>query len=206
MFKKVKNIETAFQSIRWMAIVAMVLSFAYAIFTNIQYHKQLKKDQSTLYILAAGKALEAFASDINDDIPVEARDHITVFHQAFFTLSPDERKITKNITKALYLSDESAKRMYDNLKEKGYYADVISSNISQEVGIDSIHLETNSYPFYFRCYAQQKIIRSTSTVTRSLITEGYLRRVSRSDNNPHGFLISRWNILENNDIKVEAKD
>src|SRR5260221_51198 len=134
---------------------------------------------------------------------VEARDHIAVFHEDFFTLSPDEKKITKNVTKALYLSDESAKRMYENLKEKGYYADVISSNINQEITIDSIRLETNSIPFFFRCYAKQKIIRSTSKVTRSLITEGYLRNISRSDNNPHGFLIERWNIIENNDIKVE---
>lgn len=205
MLNKVRNIETAFQSIRGIAILAMILAFGYAIFTNIQYHRNLEKSQSTVYILAAGKALEAFASNANDDIPVEARDHITVFHEDFFTLSPDERKITKNITKALYLSDGSAKRMYEDLKEKGYYADVISGNISQEISVDSIHLEMSSYPFYFRCYAEQRIIRTTSIVTRNLVTEGFLRRVSRSDNNPHGFLIERWNIVENPDVKIETK-
>jgi conjugative transposon TraK protein len=203
MFRKIKNVETAFQTIRAIAVLTVVLSFGYAVFVNIQYQRRLADIQSKVYILAAGKALEAFASDRKEDIPVEARDHIAVFHEDFFTLSPDEKKITTNVTKALYLSDESAKRMYENLKEKGYYADVISSNINQEIIIDSIRLETNSIPFFFRCYAKQKIIRSTSKVTRSLITEGYLRSVSRSDNNPHGFLIERWNIIENSDIKVE---
>ncbi|SRR5258708_9563327 len=203
MFRKIKNVETAFQTIRAIAVLTVVLSFGYAVFVNIQYQRRLTDIQSKVYILAAGKALEAFASDRKEDMPVEARDHIAVFHEDFFTLSPDEKKITKNVTKALYLSDESAKRMYENLKEKGYYADVISSNINQEITIDSIRLETNSIPFFFRCYAKQKIIRSTSKVTRSLITEGYLRNISRSDNNPHGFLIERWNIIENNDIKVE---
>ncbi|MDP3180258.1 MAG: conjugative transposon protein TraK, partial [Bacteroidota bacterium] len=40
---------------------------------------------------------------------------------------------------------------------------------------------------------------------RSLITEGALRNVSRSDNNPHGFLIERWNTIENRDIKTENR-
>ena len=205
MFKKVKNIETAFQTIRGLAVISMLLSFGYAVFVNIQYQRRLSDIQSKVYILAAGKALEAFASDKKEDIPVEARDHISVFHKDFFTLSPNEKKITENITKALYLSDESVKRMYFNLKEKGYYADVISSNISQEITVDSIHLDTNNYPFPFRCYATQMIVRSTSVVTRDLITEGYLRNDSRSDNNPHGFIIERWNIVQNNDIKVETK-
>lgn len=205
MFKKVKNIETAFQTIRWIAALAILLSFAFAVFTNIQYHRKLSEIQSKVYILAAGKALEAFASDRKEDIPVEARDHISSFHKDFFTLAPDEKVIISNITKALYLSDESAKRLYENLKEKGYYADVISSNISQEIHIDSIQLRTNVYPFYFRCYAEQKIIRTTSVVTRGLVTEGYLRNVIRSDNNPHGFLIERWSILENPDLKIETK-
>jgi len=50
-----------------------------------------------------------------------------------------------------------------------------------------------------------KIIRSTSIVTRDLLTEGWLRNINRSDNNPHGFLIERWNILENKDNKVEKR-
>ena len=34
------------------------------------------------------------------------------------------------------------------------------------------------------------------------ITEGFLRNVARSDNNPHGFLIERWRVLENKDLKT----
>ena len=57
-------------------------------------------------------------------------------------------------------------------------------------------------PYYFKCYATQRITRTTSVVLRNLITEGYLRNVSRSDNNPHGFLIERWLTIENKDIKT----
>jgi len=55
-------------------------------------------------------------------------------------------------------------------------------------------------PFGFKCYATQVLVRSTSTVSRSLVTKGYLRNVSRSDNNPHGFLIQRWQTVLNQDL------
>ena len=158
--------------------------------------------QSKVYILANGKALEAYASDRKDNIPVEARDHVKNFHQYFFTLDPDDKVIQTNIAKALYLADGSAKREYDNLKENGYYANVIAGNISQQIKVDSITVDINEYPYHFRCYATQNIIRTTTTVTRNLITDGYLRNVSRSDNNPHGFLIERWTTIENKDLKT----
>ena len=112
-------------------------------------------------------------------------------------MDPDDKVIVANIGKALYLADGSAKTQYDNLKESGYYASLISGNISQEIAVDSIRLDMDQYPFYFRCFGTQKLIRSSSTTYRNLVTEGYLRNVSRSDNNAHGFLIERWRTLEN---------
>jgi conjugative transposon TraK protein len=99
-------------------------------------------------------------------------------------------------------SGSSAKRAYDNLKEAGFYTNIISGNISQRIKVDSVQVDVGQYPYYFRCYATQNIIRTTSTVSRSLLTEGYLRNVSRSDNNPHGFLVERWTTLDNQDIKT----
>jgi len=205
MFSKPKNIETAFQQIRAFCFLVIVCAFVFSGYMAYESHQKIAAAQEKIYILASGKTLEAFASDRKDNMPVEARDHITAFHRDFFTLDPDERVIQANITKALYLADGSAKRLYDNLKESGYYANIISGNISQEITVDSIALDTRTYPFYFRCFATQKIIRATSIVTRDLITEGWLRNTSRSDNNPHGFLIERWNTIDNRDVKVENR-
>jgi conjugative transposon TraK protein len=128
-----------------------------------------------------------------------------MFHHYFFTLDPDEKVIKANMLKALYLADQTAQQVNQDLEEKGYYNNVISANISQQVSIDSISLSMDSYPYSFRCVAKQKIIRSSSIVTRSLITQGQIRNVSRSDNNPHGFLIEHWSILDNHDLSTEAR-
>lgn len=205
MFKQMKNIDTAFRHIRSFTLLIIVGCITLCCFALYKSFRLVSEMQGKVYILANGKAMEAYASDRNENIPVEARDHVKSFHQLFFTLDPDDKVIEDNVTKALYLADGSAKREYDNLKENGYYSNIISGNISQQIKVDSVIVELNDYPFHFRCYATQSIIRTTSIVSRSLVTEGYLRNVSRSDNNPHGFLIERWATIENKDLKIQNR-
>lgn len=205
MFKKLNNIDTAFRQIRTFCILYTIALTLICSFITYKCFRELEQHEQRLYILANGKAIEAFASGRKDNIAVEARDHIATFHKLFFSLDPDEKTISANIGKALYLADNSAEKVYDNLKEQGYYANIIAGNISQEISIDSIHFDLNQYPYHFRCYAKEKLIRTTSIVTRNLLTEGYMRNIERSDNNPHGFLIERWAILENNDLSTQNR-
>lgn len=205
MFRKMKNIDSAFRYVRSFTMLVVAACTLISCFVLYKSFSLVTHLQDKIYILANGKVLEAFASGRKDNIPVEARDHVKTFHRLFFTLDTDDKVIEANIGKALYLADQSAKREYDNLKESGYYSGIISGNISQTIRIDSVSIDINNYPYHFRCYATQNIIRTTSTVYRSLVTEGDLRNVSRSDNNPHGFLIERWNTIENSDIKTEKR-
>lgn len=205
MFRQTKNIDTAFRQMRLFTLVIVIVCCLITTYGLYTAHKSVIESAKRIYILANGKVLEAFAADRKDNIAVEARDHIKMFHQYFFSLDPDDKVIQANITKALYLADGSAKEQYDNLKENNYYSNIISGNISQEIEADSIHVDINQYPFYFRYYGKEKIIRPVSIVTRNLITEGWLRNVARSDNNPHGFLIEKWKTLENKDIKTQAR-
>jgi conjugative transposon TraK protein len=202
MFQQLKNIDTAFKHIRLFSLALIVACAFICCYTVYKSFRLITQTQERIYILSNAKALEAYSAERRDNIPVEARDHVKMFHYYFFTLDPDDKMIQANVNKALYLADISAKRQYDNLKESRYYSNIISGNISQDIEVDSIHLDLDSYPYYFRYYSTQRIIRATSVVMRSLITEGYLRNVARSDNNSHGFLIERWNTVENKDIKT----
>lgn len=205
MFQQAKNLDTAFRSVRRFSLLFMGLCLLLTVLISFQSYRLSSQAQQRIYILANGKAIEAFAADRKENIPVEAKDHVKVFHQHFFTLDPDEKVIQSGISRALYLADRTAKEQYDNLKENGYYANLIAGNISQDIEADSILISTDSYPFYFRYLGTQRIIRPTTVTKRSLITEGYLRYVSRSDHNPHGFLIERWRTLENKDIDVKER-
>ncbi|MFL5738917.1 MAG: conjugative transposon protein TraK [Flavisolibacter sp.] len=205
MFQQAKNMDTAFRQVRMFTLVVMLTSFSLAVFISYKSYQLASWSSEHIYVLAGGKALEAFASLRNENIPVEARDHVRMFHNYFFTLDPDEKVIRQNMENALYLADGSAKKVYETLKENNYYAGIISGNISQKISVDSIWVDMDRSPIYFKCRATITIIRTSTITTRNLVTEGYLRSVNRSDNNPHGFIIERWNTLENRDIKSEAR-
>jgi conjugative transposon TraK protein len=205
MFQKMKNIDSAFRYVRMFSFAFILACLLLSIFIAYKSFQVASNSQQKIFILANGKALEAYSADRKDNVPVEIRDHVKMFHHFFFTLDPDDKVIQANITKALYLADNSAKQQYDNLKENGYFSNLISGNISQEIQMDSIEININVYPYYFKYKGQEKIIRPTSVITRNLITDGYLRNVSRSDNNPHGFLIEKWQILENTDINTQTR-
>jgi conjugative transposon TraK protein len=205
MLKQMKNIETAFKHIRLFSFVllaAAVCISCYAVFHSLLL---VEKMQSRIYILANGKALEAISAERKDNVPVEARDHVKSFHYYFFSLSPDDKAIQANIDKALNLADASARKKYSDLKEAGFYTGILNGNVSQEITTDSIQVDVNQSPFYFKYYGKLKITRATVVVTRNLLTEGWLRNTQRSDNNPHGFLIERWSVIDNSDLKTEKR-
>lgn len=205
MFKQLKNIETAFQYIRYFTFVIIIACTCIVCFSIYTFDKRIEKAEDRVLILLNGKVIPAIASSRKENIPVEARDHIKTFHEDFFNLSPDDKGIELSIGKALYLADASAKKQYDDLRESGYYSNLISGNVSQELILDSIQLNTDKSPYYFRFFGKQKLIRPTSTAVRTLITEGYLRDVNKSGNNPHGFLIEKWLILDNRNIQQENR-
>lgn len=205
MFTQFKNIDTAFKHIKTFSIVlilANVLTMGFCIYKS---YDMVNKAQNRVHILYNGKVLEAVASDKKSNLPVELRDHIKTFHQYFFNLAPDDKAIQFTISKALYLADESAKKQYDNLKESGYYNNLISANISQDIEVDSIVLDVDAYPYRFTCYATQSLVRASSKAKRKLVSQGSVRDMkSQTDNNPHGFLIQNWEILENRDQDPKA--
>lgn len=200
MFKQLRNIETAFRHVRLFTGLFLLVAAGVSIYAIFTAKAMVEKERTRIYILSNGRALEAVSGTRAGNLPVELRDHIGNFHRYFFTLDPDEKVIEAHMAKAFNLADISAKRAYDNLREQGFYARMISGNISARIAIDSILLETDQVPYRFTCYARQHILRSSTSLHRRLITRGEVRPVSRSDNNPHGFLIQHWETLSNENI------
>ncbi|MEO8172591.1 MAG: conjugative transposon protein TraK [Sediminibacterium sp.] len=205
MFKPTQNIDGAFRSMRLFMLLVVAGSILVSVYALYQNAVMSARMQDKVYVLSNGRAAEVFAISRKENIAVEAKDHVARFHELFFSLDPDEKAIASTIRKALYLSDGSAKKKYDDLVESGYIAGIISGNVSQQVTVDSVQVNTTREPYVFRCYASLLIIRSTSIVKRNLITQGFLRSVTRSDNNPHGFLVEKWEAIENRDIKIESR-
>ena len=106
--------------------------------------------------------------------------------------------ITQNVTKSAYHYPQ-------DLQEKGYYNRVVAGNINQQVQVDSVVCDFDTYPYRVTTYARQMIIRESNVTERSLVTRCNLINSVRSDNNPQGFTMERFEIVENRDLRVIAR-
>ena len=183
-------------------ISAILIVIAVLLFS----HKTVSEARKTVYVLDANTVpLMAKQSDVRMNRAAEYKAQINLFHNLFFSLTPDDKFIEYQMKRAMYLIDESGALQYNNLKEKGYFNSVLSSSAVLTIRTNSIYL--NEAKKYFRYYGKQKIDRRSSTITRSLITEGYLKDLDiRSDNNPHAVLITRWKTIENKDLENVQKN
>jgi conjugative transposon TraK protein len=163
--------------------------------------------QRHVYVLDNGKSLMLALSqeDMMQNRPAEARHHVQMFHELFFTLSPDNDAINYNVRRAFNLSDKSVFDYFNDLKEASYYRRLIANNILQWIQVDSIACNMNIYPYEVKTFAQQTITRGSVITRRNLITSCFLQNALRSDNNPHGFLIIDFKVVNNDDQSREKR-
>jgi len=202
-FKSLKNIESSFRQIRFFAMVFVILCAVIVCYALWNSYSFAEAQRQKIYVLDGGKSLLlALSQDLSQNRPVEARDHVKRFHELFFTLSPDKDAIESNIQRALFLVDKSAFAYYNDLTEKGYYNRIISGNINQTIAVDSVVCNFDHYPYQVAAYARQMIIRESNITERSLVTRCNLINSVRSDNNPHGFIMENFEVIENRDLRV----
>ena len=202
-FKSLKNIETSFKQIRFFGIVFVCLCAGIVIYSLFNAYNFAEKQRQKIYVLDGGKSLMlALSQDLSQNRPVEAKEHVKRFHELFFTLSPDKNAIESNIRRSLFLVDKSAFGYYKDLTEKGFYNRIISGNINQNLYVDSVVCNFDTYPYKVITYARQMIIRESNITERSLVTRCNLINSVRSDNNPHGFTMENFEIVENRDVRV----
>lgn len=162
-----------------------------------------ERQREKVYVLDGGASLVmALQQDVNQNRPAEARSHVKLFHEYFFTISPDKTTIEQRIGQALSLAGSEAYDQYQNLKESGFYDRVIAAGINCEIQTDSVVLNTDSYPFQAHYYGKTAIVRSSNITYRNLETMCELVSCARSDLNPHGFMIEKWRVIDNSDITV----
>ncbi|MCX8530926.1 conjugative transposon protein TraK [Chryseobacterium luquanense] len=202
-FKILKNIETSFRQIRLFTFIFALLCFGVVGIVVYKSYEFAEEQRQKIYVLDNGKSLMvALSQDMYLNRPVEAREHVRRFHELFFTIAPDKNAIESNVKRAFNLADQSAFNYYKDLSEKGYYNRIISGNIQQRIEIDSVTANFDSYPYQVQTFSKQFIYRSSNLTKRSLITSCILVNSVRSDNNPQGFTMEKFNVIENKDIET----
>ena len=160
--------------------------------------------QKKIYVLDGTVPVLVERTTMDETLDVEAKSHVERFHHLFFTLAPDDKYIKYTMDKAMYLVDETGLAQYNTLKERGFYNNIMGTSAVFSIYCDSINFDPQKMEFKY--YGRQRIERRTSILTRELVTAGQLKRVPRTDNNPHGLLIVNWRTLVNKDIEQKTKN
>jgi conjugative transposon TraK protein len=199
----VKNIEKRIKVNKIVSIAAILFAVVIVIAGFVFSYKMIQDSRKSIYVLDNGIPVLVKQTDVMLNRPVEYKAQIELFHRLFFTIAPDDKYIKENIQKCLYLIDDSGKKEYANLREKGFYNQIIASNAIVTVQTDSIKLDSGKNRFMF--YGKQFINRKSSIITRNLITEGFYEDIIRSPNNPHGVLLKDWRIINNDQTDEKIK-
>ena len=151
----------------------------------------------------AQKKVYVLDGNMDETLDVEAKSHVEMFHHYFFTLPPDDKYIKYTMEKAMYLVDETGLAQYNTLKEKGFYSNILGTSAVFSIYCDSVRFDKSNMEFTY--YGRQRIERRSNILMRELVTAGQLKRVPRTENNPHGLLIVNWRTLLNKDIEQKTK-
>ena len=198
-----KNVENKIKLVMIVSCLFLVSCVIISLGSVIIAKTMVDDAHKKIYVLDGNVPILVKQTDMSETFDVEAKSDIEMFHHLFFTLAPDDKYIQYTMQKAMYLIDETGLAQYNALKEKGFYNNVIGTSTICSIFCDSIKLNTDSLSFTY--YGRQRIERRTSILMRQIITAGNLRRVPRTENNPHGILITNWRTLVNKDLEEQKK-
>jgi|TARA_R110002049_G_scaffold223441_4_gene395114 conjugative transposon TraK protein len=198
----IKNIESKIKLATFLSLGSFISCIIICGIVSAYAFKQVSNARQSIYILDNDVPILAKQTNMQMNRPAEYKAAIDLFHSLFFSLTPDDKHIEYQMNKAMYFIDESGVGQYNNLKEKGYFNSIMSSSSVLTVQTDSIVVDNNRFTYY----GKQRIERRSATITRSLVTEGVLVDIPRSENNSHGVLITNWKTIENKDLHNVTKN
>ena len=198
-----KNVENKIKLVKVISILFLIGCIIVSLGSIIIAKGMVDDAHKKVYVLDGTVPILVKQTTMEETLGVEAKSDIEMFHQFFFTLAPDDKYIKYTMEKAMYLVDETGMAQYNALKEKGFYNNIIGTSTVCSMYCDSIKLNTDSLTFVY--YGRQRIERRTSILMRKLVTAGSLRRVPRTENNPHGLLITNWRTIVNQDLEERKK-
>ena len=109
-----------------------------------------------------------------------------------FNLAPSSESQRRNLEQALHMADRSAYDWWQDQSENGYYARLVSANITQEIQIDSVRFSMQTYPYPARLYGKVFLTRESNITAYDFVSECRLSDVPRSRSNPHGLMVERF--------------
>ena len=177
-------------------LVGAVLAFAGVVCVGVVLlsFRFVQQSRDSVYVVDKGSTIMATIAAGNVQRDLEVEDHVRRFHELMFNLAPSSESQKRNLEQALHMADHSAYDWWQDQSENGYYARLVSANISQEIQIDSVRFSMQTYPYPARLYGKVFLTRESNITAFDFVSECRLSDVPRSRSNPHGLMVERFTV------------
>ena len=205
LIKYFNNIETSFRKMKFVTVLSICAAAIIAVGSVAACGWFMERSGQTIFVVDKGSTIMATRDSEDSHRELEARDHVSRFHELMFNLSPSAESIQRNLDRALVMSDRSADAYWMDLSERGFYQRLISANISQEFVTDSIKVDMLAYPHAVTTYGKIYMLRESNITAYQFESTCRLVDVERSQTNPHGLMIERFTVTRNDNLGTRKR-
>ena len=206
IIKYFDNIDSSFRKMKFLTVASLIFAGAVCVCSVAVAAWSSEHARDSVYVIEKGSAVMArrTAQDANRDM--EAADHVTRFHELMFNLSPSSESIKRNVDRALTMSDRSAYDYWMDLSERGFYQRLVSANISQEIVVDSVKVDMQTYPYGAVTYGKLFLLRESNITSYDFESTCRLLEVERSPSNPHGMMIEKFLVTKSDNLGTRKRN
>lgn len=205
MIELLDNIDETISRSRRVSLLVLIVVPLVCLTVCILTLQYAHQDRQSVYVLDHGKALLAIQSDATVTKDMEVEDHVARFHEIFFNLAPNAESIRNSMDKAFNLADRSAYDYYTDIAEKGYYNRMITANITQQIQVDSVLVNTEVYPYTASTYARLFVLREKALTVFAIESSCRVINTGRSSVNPHGLMIEGFKVVQNYEMETRKR-
>ena len=206
LIKYFDNIDSSFRKMKFLTIASLICAGCVCVLSVGIAAWSSEHARESVYVIEKGSAVMARRSHEDANRDMEAADHVTRFHELMFNLSPSSESIKRNVERALLMSDRSAYDYWMDLSERGFYQRLVSANVSQEIVVDSVKVDMQSYPYGAITYGKLFLLRESNITSYQFESTCRLVEVERSPSNPHGMMIEKFLVTRNDNLGTRKRN
>ena len=206
LIKYFDNIDSSFRKMKFLTIASLICAGCVCVLSIGIAAWSSEHARESVYVIEKGSAVMARRSHEDANRDMEAADHVTRFHELMLNLSPSSESIKRNVDRALLMSDRSAYVYWMDLSERGFYQRLVSANVSQEIVVDSVKVDMQSYPYGAITYGKLFLLRESNITSYQFESTCRLVEVERSPSNPHGMMIEKFLVTRNDNLGTRKRN
>jgi hypothetical protein len=193
---KAQSFAAAFKMVKGLAYFAMGITLIVTLASGYMiYSTQLQAGQRAYFITERGAMIGDLKEKSKEErLYYEIKNHVNIFMHHMFAF--DQFNFEDNMEKALDLSGNDGKYLYQVYNEQGTLGDLIKTNAVVKLKTDSIVVNPFADPFEAVFYGKQVIRTSIGDKETEMNAYMQLVEVSRSDRNIHGLMIQNFQKIE----------